>query len=102
MMKKESCKDTELRKTEDKESERIKMNTLQKQKIKFHRVLGSNSHKCTDKIRHLSACSISDCKNHQSVFEEDFFFSFSLKKKSDDDAEIRIRTKTTMTTVINY
>ena len=110
MTEKESCKNTELKRTKngelrragDRESERTEMNTSQKQKIKLHRVLDSNSHECTDKIRHLLVCLISDCKNHQSVFEENFSFLFSSEKKNDDDAEIRAKTKTTMTAVISY
>ena len=102
MMKKKSHKDTELRRIRDKESKRIKTNTLQKQKIKLHEVLDSNSHECTDKIRHLLACLISDCKNHQLVSEENFFFSSSSEKKNDDDAEVKIKAKTTMAAAINY
>ena len=102
MIKKESHEDTKLKRAKDRESERIKTDTSQKQKIKFHRVLNDNSHEYTDKIKYLSACLISDCKNHQLVFEENFFFSSSSEKKSDDDAEVKVRTKTTMTAAINY
>ena len=101
-MKKKSHEDTELRKVKDGESEEIERDTLQEQKIKFCRILDSNSHEHTDKTKHLSAYLISDCKNHQLIFEENSSFSSSLEKKSDDDAEVRTRAETTTTTAISY